>query len=77
MPAQPVSTVGVVLAALEHPEIQICYAEPEEYNTDGYASRVTKPPLWLLVNVFPCRAMARRLSRAPLTLKTMCNEDCS
>lgn len=32
------STVGVVLAALEHPEIQICYAEPEEYNIDGYAS---------------------------------------
>lgn len=32
------STVGVVLAAIEHPEIQICYAEPEEYNTDGYAS---------------------------------------
>lgn len=31
------STVGVVLAAIEHPEIQICYAEPEEYNTDGYA----------------------------------------
>lgn len=31
------STVGVVLAALEHPEIQICYAEPEEYNTEGYA----------------------------------------
>lgn len=32
------STVGVVLAALEHPDIQICYAEPEEYNTDGYAT---------------------------------------
>ena len=31
------STVGVVLAAIQHPEIQICYAEPEEYNTDGYA----------------------------------------
>ena len=31
------STVGVVLAAIEHPEIQICYAEPEEYNVDGYA----------------------------------------
>ena len=32
------STVGVVLAAIEHPEIQICYAEPEEYNTEGYAT---------------------------------------
>lgn len=32
------STAGVVLAALKHPEIQICYAEPEEYNTDGYAT---------------------------------------
>jgi hypothetical protein len=32
------STVGVVLAAIEHPEIQICYAEPEGYNTEGYAS---------------------------------------
>ena len=32
------STVGVVLAALMYPEIQICYAEPEEYNTEGYAS---------------------------------------
>jgi hypothetical protein len=31
------STVGVVLAALENPELQICYAEPEEYNTEGYA----------------------------------------
>lgn len=32
------STVGVALAAIKHPEIQICYAEPEEYNTEGYAS---------------------------------------
>lgn len=32
------STVGAALAALEYPEIQICYAEPEEYNTDGYAT---------------------------------------
>ncbi len=31
------STVGVVLAALERSEIQICYAEPDEYNTDGYS----------------------------------------
>jgi hypothetical protein len=31
------STVGVALAAIENPEIQICYAEPEEYNTDGYS----------------------------------------
>lgn len=32
------STVGVVLAALEYPDIQICYAEPDEYNADGYAT---------------------------------------
>jgi hypothetical protein len=31
------STVGVTLAALERPNIQICYAEPLEYNTEGYA----------------------------------------
>lgn len=31
------STVGVILAALERPKFQICYAEPEEYNRDGYA----------------------------------------
>lgn len=30
------STVGASLAALQSPEIQICYAEPEEYNIDGY-----------------------------------------
>lgn len=42
------STVGVVLAAIEHPEIQICYAEPDEYNTEGYCkpgSEVTIVPL--------------------------------
>lgn len=32
------STVGVVLAALDHPELQICYAEPDEYNSSGYAT---------------------------------------
>jgi hypothetical protein len=32
------STVGVVLAAIEYPDIQICYAEPEQYNTEGYSS---------------------------------------
>lgn len=31
------STVGVTLAALERPNIQICYAEPLEYNAEGYA----------------------------------------
>lgn len=31
-----ISTVGVVLAAIERPDIQICYAEPEEYNIQGY-----------------------------------------
>jgi len=30
------STVGVALAAFERPEIQICYAEPDEYNVDEY-----------------------------------------
>lgn len=32
------STVGATLAAIERPSIQICYAEPLEYNIDGYAS---------------------------------------
>lgn len=36
------STVGVVLAAIEHPEIQICYAEPDEYNTEGYSKPGTE-----------------------------------
>lgn len=31
------STVGVVFAAIECPKIQICYAEPEEYNMRGYS----------------------------------------
>jgi hypothetical protein len=30
------STVGVALAAIENQEIQICYAEPEEYNIENY-----------------------------------------
>lgn len=33
-----VSTVGAALAALEMPNIQICYAQPAEYNVAGYAS---------------------------------------
>ena len=33
-----VSTVGIALLALSRPEIQICYAQPVEYNTSGYAS---------------------------------------
>jgi hypothetical protein len=32
------STVGVALAALDYPELQICYAEPDEYNSSGYAT---------------------------------------
>lgn len=32
------STIGVALAALTQPEIQICYAEPDEYNTERYAT---------------------------------------
>lgn len=31
------STAGAVFAALERPEIQLCYLEPVEYNTQGYA----------------------------------------
>lgn len=31
------STVGVILAALERTSIQICYPEPIEYNIEGYA----------------------------------------
>jgi len=37
-----ISTVGVALAAIESPEIQICYAEPEEYNTEGYSKSGTE-----------------------------------
>lgn len=32
-----ISTVGAALAALELPSIQICYAQPQEYNMAGYA----------------------------------------
>jgi hypothetical protein len=32
------STVGAVLAALDNPEIQICYSQPLEYNSAGYSS---------------------------------------
>lgn len=31
------STVGAALAALEMPNVQICYAQPAEYNVLGYA----------------------------------------
>ncbi|TKK40214.1 hypothetical protein PflCFBP13517_17060 [Pseudomonas fluorescens] len=31
------STVGAALAALELPNVQICYAQPAEYNFSGYA----------------------------------------
>lgn len=31
------STVGAALAALELPHVQICYAQPAEYNVSGYA----------------------------------------
>jgi hypothetical protein len=44
------STVGVVLAAIEHPEIQICYAEPEEYNTEGYSKPGTEVTIISLQN---------------------------
>jgi len=31
-----ISTVGAALVAIERPDIQLCYAEPMEYNADGY-----------------------------------------
>ncbi|WP_285361445.1 hypothetical protein [Pseudomonas sp. fls2-241-TYG-175] len=31
-----ISTIGAALAALENPKIQICYAQPQEYNILGY-----------------------------------------
>lgn len=40
-----VSTVGVALLCLEQPEIQLCYAQPIEYNIDGYAT----PDEWVTV----------------------------
>lgn len=40
-----VSTVGVALLCLERPEIQLCYAQPIEYNIDGYAT----PDEWVTV----------------------------
>lgn len=33
-----ISTVGVALLCLEQPALQLCYAQPMEYNTDGYAT---------------------------------------
>ncbi len=44
------STVGVVLATIEHPEIQICYAEPDEYNTEGYSKPGTEVTIISLEN---------------------------
>lgn len=44
-------TVGVALAAIEHPEIQICYAEPEEYNTDGYSKAGENVTIFSLENI--------------------------
>lgn len=40
-----VSTVGVALLCLEQPDIQLCYAQPIEYNLDGYAT----PDEWVTV----------------------------
>ncbi|OIQ84248.1 hypothetical protein GALL_339390 [mine drainage metagenome] len=42
------STVGVVLATIEHPEIQICYAEPDEYNAEGYSKPGTEVTIFSL-----------------------------
>ncbi len=32
------STIGVALAAIENQTIQVCYAEPEEYNVENYST---------------------------------------
>lgn len=32
------STVGVAIAALSHPELSVVYSEPEEYNQEGYST---------------------------------------
>lgn len=40
-----ISTVGVALLCLERPEIQLCYAQPIEYNVEGYAT----PDEWITV----------------------------
>lgn len=40
-----ISTVGVALLCLERPEIQLCYAQPIEYNVEGYAT----PDEWVTV----------------------------
>lgn len=32
-----ISTIGAAMAALERPEFQICYAQAEIYNTEGYS----------------------------------------
>ena len=33
-----ISTVGIALLCLDQPALQLCYAQPMEYNTDGYAT---------------------------------------
>jgi hypothetical protein len=33
-----ISTVGIALLCIEHPAVQLCYAQPMEYNTQGYAT---------------------------------------
>jgi hypothetical protein len=40
-----ISTVGVALLCIERPEIQLCYAQPIEYNVEGYAI----PDEWITV----------------------------
>lgn len=39
------STVGAALLCLERSDIQLCYAQPIEYNVDGYAT----PDQWITV----------------------------
>lgn len=40
-----ISTVGIALLCIEQPHIQLCYAQPIEYNTEGYAT----PDEWVTV----------------------------
>jgi len=40
-----ISTVGIALLCLEQQEIQLCYAQPIEYNIEGYAT----PDDWVTV----------------------------
>ena len=46
-----ISTVGIALYCFEHPEVQLCYAQPLEYNTSGYAKASDSISVIQLLNV--------------------------